>query len=643
MATTDPQELNQISDSATEQFQQRLANVFSGYRAEWLGAEVFRLFTKPSYFPQLLTSHPCFLVGGRGTGKTTTLRCLSYQGQAALRADSGPSVDTPSSPFVGLYYRVNTNRVRAFGGPEIPPHSWQRLFGHYLNLELCDLVLNYLKWHSLRYPPAQTIAKRSLQEFATSMHLSDCTSIDETAHSLNTSRLTFEALINNVADRRPSSLSLQAAPLDLLMSAVKALPHFANTSFFFLLDEYENFDSPQQRAVNTLIKHCGELYSFKVAVREFGDSERATLNDEEKLRHPADYKRIELSSALRPRFSDFAARVCRQRLKSVFGRPESDITRLFPILSPEQEAILLGVDKVATPLRTRLLRTDQLSPDEHRWIASAHALEIYTLGLRAEAEGVSLLHKIQAATNDSGKWRRQYNNYKYSYLFTIRKRKAGISKYYSGWNVYCQLASSNIRFLLELVDQALTSHLESAGSPGDPISPELQTNAAYATGQKSLRELEGLSLSGAKLTRFLLGLGRVFQMMAEDPVGHTPEVNQFHLAGDVLVSEHREFVTGLLKEGVMHLALSWYRGSKLQDITDIRQFDYGIHPIFAPLFGFSHRRKRKILLEDDDFPSLIDRPSETIARILREQRRTVDADMTEQMRLFSVFYEKHDS
>ena len=522
-------------------------------------------------------------------------------------------------------------------------HSWLRLFGHYVNLELSDLVLRFLQWHAQHYPSAEVIGKRSLLEFAASMHLANCTNIDDAVNLLNMSRLRFEAMINNVADCDRASLSLQGAPIDGLLTAVKALPHFANTSFFFLLDEYENFDSPQQRVVNTLIKHCGELYSFKVGVREFGDSQRATLNEHEKLRHPADYKRIDLSTALHRRFSEFAARVCRQRLKSVFGSQEWDIKRLFPVLTAEKEAALLGVDKVVRPMRLRLLETARSSPEQQRWIAGADSLEIYTLGLRAEAEDVSLVDKLQAVARDQRRWKRQYGNYKYAYLFTIRKRKAGISKYYSGWNVYCQLAASNIRFLLELVDQALTSHIESAGDPGAPISPEVQTNAAYATGQKSLRELEGLSLSGAKLTRFLLGLGRIFQMMAEDPVGHTPEVNQFHLAGDVLVSKHREFATMLLREGIMHLALSWYRGSKLQDRTDIRQFDYGIHPIFAPVFGFSYRRKRKLLLADDDFASLVDRPSETIARILREQRRTVDDDLTEQMKLFSVFYEQRDS
>ena len=219
------------------------------------------------------------------------------------------------------------------------------------------------------------------------------------------------------------------------------------------------------------------------------------------------------------------------------------------------------------------------------------------------------------ALRDGPKWRQQYGNFKYAYLFTIRRGKRGIRKHYCGWSVYCQLASSNIRFLLELVDQAFELHADSVFELC-PVGPQDQTKAAQITGQKYLRELEGLSLNGAKLTRFLLGLGRVFQVMSENPVGHTPEVNQFQLSSDGEDGTRRSMVSELLKDGIMHLALRGYPASKLQELTDVRQFDYTIHPIFAPFFGFSHRRKRKIKLTDVDFSTLVNNPKRAIAGLL---------------------------
>ena len=49
--------------------------------------------------------------------------------------------------YYGFYYRVNTNRVTAFQGPELSNDQWRRLFGHYLNLLLCGQVVEFLSWH----------------------------------------------------------------------------------------------------------------------------------------------------------------------------------------------------------------------------------------------------------------------------------------------------------------------------------------------------------------------------------------------------------------------------------------------------------------------------------------------------------------
>src|SRR6266496_3913877 len=80
-----------------------LGRFFGGYRAEWLKEQLFELFTEPSYFPELLTERPCVLMGGRGTGKTTVLRALSYDGQYKLRGERDDKV--ADWPFFGCYYR----------------------------------------------------------------------------------------------------------------------------------------------------------------------------------------------------------------------------------------------------------------------------------------------------------------------------------------------------------------------------------------------------------------------------------------------------------------------------------------------------------------------------------------------------------
>ena len=620
-------------------YRKELVDLFSGYRAEWLDERIFDLFTEPSYFPQLTTSHPCFLEGGRGTGKTTTLRCLSYQGQAALRNTLETTVSDWS--YFGMYYRINTNRVRAFSGNELDTSGWINMFAHYVNLEFSELIVEFFEWYIGENAEAPNLTIDALQSVAVTLHLDGVTCLRSLREQLHLSKLKFEATINNIAGEanRPQ-LSMQGVPIDTLIREIKKLPQFKNKSFFFLIDEYENLDKSQQRVFNTLIKHCGELYSFKIGVKELGFRERSTLNDMEKLTHPADYKLINITQELDRRFIGFAANVCEQRLNQVFG-PDlivPNLSTLLPELSPEQEADKLGVQHAVASTIQQLQDQENDEASFRNWLSHATPLEIYALSIRAKFEEKTVAEKLQHVIDEPEKWKEHYENYKQPYLFTIRRGKRGIRKYFSGWRVFCFLAASNIRYLLELVDQALNKHIDSGHSLEQPVDPDVQTKVAQITGQRNLRELEGLSLNGAKLTRLLLSLGRIFQIMAEDPIGHTPEVTQFCLDVDINDHAFRDRTEELLTDGIMHLALLRYPGSKLQQQTNVQQSDYMIHPIFSAFFGYSYRRKRKIELSDKDILNLVDQPSIAIKEIVERQNRTLDIDLPEQMELFGEFY-----
>lgn len=625
-----------------QEMRKRLTELFAGYRAEWLNEEVFEYFTQPSYFPQLVTPYPCFLVGGRGSGKTTVLRCLSYEGQFAMAKKRRNAVT--GWDYFGFYYRVNTNRVAAFEGPELDDTQWARLFGHYINLELCEKVFRFLNWYAALFPDAQKLDAKMLAPFAASMGYEEPLDQAAMAEQLELSRLRFESLVNSIGDRSDSvHLTMQGAPVDALMRSVRSLPQFNGRHFFFLIDEYENLTDMQQRVCNTLIKHCGDLYSFKVGVRELGLRQRSTLNKHEQLTHPADYKRIDITEELDGRFVDFAERVLRQRLRGLFARTGESVSldEIFPALTAEQEAAELGVGPLADNVRNALVRPDVSATSPASWATSLPDMELFTLSCRAEAENVPLEQKVKEAFADQKKWSSQYENYRYAYLFVIRRYKRGIRKYYAGWKTYCALAANNLRFLFELVDQALTRHLEAEGPEHPwPVSARVQTEAAQSTGQKNLRELEGLTIHGARLTRLLLGLGRVFQVMAEDPIGHTPEVNQFNVdMGEAgLTQKESEQLDILLKAAVMHLAVLRYPGSKLQEQSDIKQHDFTVHPIYAPFFGFSYRRKRKISLSPQEVLALAKDTSAAVKTILDKQNRTEPDELPDQLRLFEGVY-----
>ena len=176
------------------------------------------------------------------------------------------------------------------------------------------------------------------------------------------------------------------------------------------------------------------------------------------------------------------------------------------------------------------------------------------------------------------------------------------------------------------------AHIRSEADPLAPISPETQTKTAQSVGAMNLSELEGLSVSGAKLTKLLLAMGRIFQQLAAEPFGHAPELNQFHLTSMTVELDE------LLKNAVMHLALVRFPGTKLGTASDTIEFDYTIHPIFSALFEFSPRRKRKMELSSATVLDLLENPKEAINSILKDHKRSTTSELPRQLTFFSQFY-----
>jgi hypothetical protein len=334
--------------------EEQLSQLFGSYKAEWLKEQLYELFSEPEYFPELMTSRPCMLVGGRGTGKTTVLKSLSYEGQFALSARSPKKI--LDWKYIGLYYRVNTNRVTAFRGPELPEDRWVKVFGHYFNLLLCEHFVRFLSWYQIQTSLQLHIEVNQITKVVTTLHFSPAGSIGELAESIDKARLTFEAYVNNVADQSSPPLSMLGAPVDLLSEIILNQPDFVGKQFFILLDEYENFEDYQQQVVNTLVKHSGSSYTFKIGVRELGHRRRATLNENEQLISPADYVKINIVDKLEgERFKAFAKSVCNERLarlESFNETPIPNIETCLSSLSEDQEADVLGVSSHAAKPQT---------------------------------------------------------------------------------------------------------------------------------------------------------------------------------------------------------------------------------------------------------------------------------------------------
>jgi len=624
---------NLMSENDSSPILGKLVNVFGAQKAEWLGTLLFDLFAEPNYFPQMTTARPCVLVGGRGTGKTTVLRGLSYEGQYALHGRDNNKVK--DWPYYGLYYRVDTNRVSAFQGPELTEVEWIRRFAHYINLLFCIQIMRFLEWYKENTGESNELDLTARRHVASTLHIKQPDDNSELLESLLLELARFEGYVNNVASTKEApQLSMQGAPIQSLLEAVNKQPIFHGKLFFFLIDEYENLQDYQQRLMNTLIKHSGDLYTFKIGVKDLGWRVRSTLNRNEQLVSPADYLKIDITGPS-GHFASFAYKVCQDRLALVIANEEkckTDIRELLPKLSEEQEARLLGIEKVVSRITEELKDIDQQGILENTNLLSIYFLDFWSRGKKQP-----LTETFKDFEKNRRTWEIRLNNYQHAILYTLARGKSGIRKYYAGWDTFVEVSGNNIRYLLQLVEESLTSHLRDGLSLNEPVSPKTQTLSSQRVGRMNLTELEGLSVRGAKLTKLLLGLGRIFGVMAESPEGHAPEVNQFEVVPDSKAVDIDE-VNELLNSAVMHLALVRWSGSKPADEGDTREWDYMVHPIYAPFFNFSYRRKRKLRLTAFQLLEIVTSPRQAIRTILAASNRTLDIPLPEQLRLFEMYY-----
>ena len=615
---------------------EHLSTLFGDSRAEWLGGRLFDLFAKPAYFPELEQRRPCVLIGGRGTGKTTVLRGLSYQGQHALT----PSVPPSDWPYYGLYYKVNTNRITAFAGPEIPEERWTHFFAHYVNLLLCEKISTFMVWYDNKVDVRTPLSLDQFPAVCESLHINYVDSFAALSSAIKMSLVRFESLINNIGDSKAIKLSAQGVPIDVLCEMIEGIPGFEHKQFYFLIDEYESLSAPQQRVFNTLIKHCGEHYSFKIGVKELGWRVHETLNATERLESPADYARIDISERLDGEpFSKFALEVCNNRLTQLptsFSAPKS-ITDLFPGMSDDEEATHWDVENLVSGTKTQLLKS---FPDDASLIEGMEPLRLYFLAFWARGRKLTLDNAFKDFRERPGTWGERYGNYKHSMLYTLRAGQQGVRtrKLYAGWKTYEQLAGGNIRYLLALIYRALVQHLRKSdeGTLPRSLSVMTQTEAAKKVARERLEELEGLSADGTNLAHLVMGLGRIFGTMAAQADGHTPEVTQFRLAGNS-AGDDASRSEELLRNGVMLLALRRFPGTKPTSKDDILQYDYMLYPLFSALFNFSFRKKRRTDLSPADIVGLVERQRQTVVNILgRSDRTPDDALLGDQMSLLEA-------
>lgn len=626
--------LDLMSPSSQSALLESITRAMGQVRAEYENDDdLYRRFSPPLYFHKLLGLTPAFLIGGRGTGKTTTLRSMSYAGQARVSGSQDPE----TWPAIGGYWKVEPSVASAFKGRGVNDDTWTPVFSHYLNLRLVALVVDFARWSNAQHAPLE-LDPHKLSLVTRSLHLREAVDVDGLADQIDLALVDIESKLNgSISSLTATDLSLLGRPLEHLFDALSLKGVTRDHPFMFCLDEYENLVPYQKRVLNTLIKQVGSgPFTFKIGVRNTIAIDPSTLVEGQPIQDPADFTNVDIVEDLKDEsFEQFASTVVKQRLE-LLPVPTLSPVELLPAITADDEAVLLGAQELKDELRRTVERSPQHSDADLEFVDSITPLEASLVVRWAENHDESLPDAVRWAVENSAKWRTRVVNYGYATLFTIRKNRVGRRKYYAGWKTYCQMSDGNIRYMIRLVHEALRLHVLSEASVDQPVSIDHQTVAATRVGETTVRDLQGWSRQGADLTRLTLGLGSIFGSLAREAALSTPEVNQFRIGYSGSMASAAE-VERLLGEAVGQGVLIGFEGDKNGRLSGATpEMDYQLHPVLSPFFVYSPRSKRRMTLRADLVVALTKR--ETASAAVRKVLATRGAsakDLPDEITLFT--------
>lgn len=615
-----------------------LEQLFGDNRGEWASEHFKDLFVSPTYLQKLESLRPCFLVGGRGTGKTTSLQSLRYDSTYERLQSDGLGFD--DQEYFGILIRVNKNRVRAFQGNGISEEGWGKPFAHYFNLLSCLELTNLAMW--LESKQEININQDSIHHICIELGIDVCNSLEVLKKSIKIAISKLQLHVNNPKSDIDLNFSIPEAPIKTFSEIINENLITEKRIIFCCIDEYENLLDYQQAILNTYIKHAEPPLSYKVGVRKNGFRNKSTLDTQDPLKTPDDYAEIEIADE---GFEFFAKSVAELRLRYAVEKDVSVPTSLDDFLEDlpfHKEAIKLGADKISKRVLDELENEDKKL---FEFFSEKPASEVYFLEYWKESNEGTLLDLANHWFSNEDEWKTRIGNHGYASLFWISKGNKGIRvrKHYCGSRTLLNLSGGNIRYFLEIIDGAINYQLNenTNNSPKLIISPESQTYAVRDVGERRLNQLEGLADQGVQLKRLVLAIGKVFFELARTPQGKTPEVTLFVING---TTQDMNKIQSLLAEGVGHLAFEVFPRTKATSNFEIRDNEYRLHRIFCGFFEISHRKKRRTTFDAKYLLSVLeDKPGKAISSLLDDREQSDEEDLPEQLAFFGSFYNDGDN
>lgn len=591
---------------------------------------------------------PIFLFGGRGTGKTTVLKYISFEIQkkefikkVRNRILTG---FLENRKFLGIYYRFDGPQLAAFNSG-LDDAKCLESFRMFLELILAQKYLLMLE---------ELIAEKSIHSSFDQRKLCERLShliYGKIIPSLNTIKK-FRKKLSEIQFSIEKSRDLavihgkeivirQIIPrgrliFDLQNEVRHTIKELRNINIIYLFDEYENLEHSQQLLINTMIKHHPQHISFKIGTRLQGVKTYDTLNTEEYLRAPADFRSVifeELFHSANKEFKKLLIGIAERRLSHHPQFSKLGLTDITKFLghspSPEKEALdIISESKDKTRHHYTIIHgiRQDISNETLSKIKCPDQplLEKLNLMLRNRGYPISKIHLMmnsfinkQKKTSSYKQYANLYEKNKVALLFQLASDYRRGDKSYVGFEAYVSLSSGIIRNFLELCFLAFNLsifHEKDNLLSGGRIQDRFQNDAVYTLSNKFFNDISSIpGDSGQSISRLVDNTGSIFRSLHKDPLISEPEPSYFSTEYDNL---------DLPTMNVIDIAVKWSilqkkESMKPKDRSQAHLVDFHLNRMLCPKYTISYRRRGRTQITTNEL-SLLIFGSDKIQKEIRE-------------------------
>ena len=560
-------------------------NPFRRVRAEHFESisTLARSYSEPeaARYERIVETKPVILEGGRGSGKTMTLKSMLLQ---ALVSRLGQRrLDETKVPYFGVYLRCvpGSFATQSQGIDEIVgADRCITLFLTETILKLTHAIVEELKSCSevgiLQVPGSRE--RRFLSEVANIVRpqgTNESPPADlDNLQNLLTREIRF---IVDYVHRQIFGEQRAYEGVFLSVEDLKRICHAMTTTYlakpettvYFLLDEFENLLAFQKVVANSILKasEAGH-YSVKIASKKAALTTSETLEGQE-VEEPHDYASVDVDYNIsdpqeRRNYKELLATICKRSLYNE-GFNETAIIKL-----------------LESPLELDGLKKEDIDR-EIGTVAGERPLTAEDRNKLGHAAVYRLLHQ-----------------------------EGGKRKLFAGFDDLVTLSSGIIRVFLELAGLSYHFAVQEGVNvrAGQPIGRDHQTSAAYVLSNYHLATIRSnVATVGPQIQQLVIDLGDIFRTKLlnhnSEPEGSRLSLHDPHRLEESASKEARMILT----QAVIHSIFQNpdpRGGMRPKHVTDVQPQEYIINRVYSPSLGISPRPRWRTRISTKDLLELMD-------------------------------------